>query len=109
VHDPNFFIKAAFPSENSKVICDGIVMQNLMQVDGQQHKIVKESNYLSFIDRKTPSAKSPEQTDTAGFFYFTCETSNNTAVDVVNQRHRISASEQSTADLNELEDLLSSS
>lgn len=26
IHEPNFLIKAAFPHEQSKVICDGIVL-----------------------------------------------------------------------------------
>ena len=34
-HEKNFLIKAAFPQEQSRVICDGIVLQNLMAVDGQ--------------------------------------------------------------------------
>lgn len=29
VHDPNYFIKASFPPEGSKVICDSLLLQNV--------------------------------------------------------------------------------
>ena len=50
VHDPNFFIKPSFPNEQSRVICDGIVLTNLMQVVDQEHKIVKEEKYYRYLE-----------------------------------------------------------
>jgi hypothetical protein len=61
VHDSNFLIKGAFPSEGSRVICDGIVLDQLMLLKDGQHTIAQDSEYS----------------------YLTCTTSNNTSIEVV--------------------------
>jgi hypothetical protein len=89
VHDPNFFIKASFPSEGSKVICENLVIATVTQLESLQHRVLKETEYSRYSSVNC---------------YIMCETSNNSAIDSASSR-----AHQYQADLNTLEALLQTS
>ena len=50
-------------------------MQNLMKVEDQEHKIVKEEKYLEYIDHLDDDRDHFDKSQS--FYYISCETSNN--------------------------------
>ena len=54
-------------------------MQNLMQVEDQEHKIVKEEKYFEYMQTLEQDYK---QDLSERFFYLSCETSNNSHFEI---------------------------
>jgi len=77
IHDPHFFIKQSFPSEDAIIMCDSMHLDTLFVVvkTTGQHKKVPEQDFLC-IDRIYPE----------GQFYIMCKTSNNSNCETASGR-----------------------
>jgi hypothetical protein len=75
VHDPYFFVKGAFPSEGSKVLCDGVIFDQLMGLSLESHHQIiqsEEFDQIQAVDLNELGYK---------FLYYTCTTCNNTSIE----------------------------